>query len=120
MGTTHVLAGSAVSVLAEMSPGAEEHAGPPLQARGRPVGPGRLPEPLLGDGMRIVMTLVCGDDHVVENQEAVTSCVVERIRALRADLFIAVPCFDAGRYGMAAGALCAAVQAESTFPLSPG
>jgi glycine reductase complex component B subunit gamma len=96
--------------------GAEEHAGTPLQERDGAVGPGRLLEPLLGDGARIVMSLVCGDNHAVENQQAVTSSVLERIRAVNADLFVAGPCFDAGRYGMAAGALCAAVQAELNIP----
>src|SRR3990170_3084702 len=100
--------------------GAEEHAGLPLEARDGAVGPGRLLESLLGDGARIVMTLVCGDNHAVENQQAVTAAVVERIRALNADLFVAGPCFDAGRYGMAAGALCAAVQAELNIPAITG
>jgi glycine reductase len=100
--------------------GAEEHAGLPLEARDGAVGPGRLLEPLLGDGAHILMTLVCGDNHAVENQQAVTAAVVERIRALNADLFIAGPCFDAGRYGMAAGALCAAVQAELNIPAITG
>jgi glycine reductase complex component B subunit gamma len=100
--------------------GAEEHAGAPLQVSDGPVGPGRLLEPLLGEGTRIVMTLVCGDNHAVENQQAVTASVVERIRAQKADLFVAGPCFDAGRYGMAAGALCAAVQAELDIPTITG
>ena len=100
--------------------GAEEHAGAPLQARDGPVGPGRLLEPLLGDGTRIVMTLVCGDNYAVENQEAVTASAIEKIRAMQADLFVAGPCFDAGRYGMAAGALCAAVQAELNIPAVTG
>src|SRR6187455_3071009 len=79
--------------------GAEEHAGAPLQARDGAVGPGRLLEALLGDQTRIVMTLVCGDNYAVENQQAVTASVVEKMRPLRADLFVAGPCFDAGRYG---------------------
>jgi glycine reductase complex component B subunit gamma len=66
------------------------------------------------------MTLVCGDNHAVENQQAVTASAIERIRAVKADLFVAGPCFDAGRYGMAAGALCAAVQAELNIPAITG
>ena len=100
--------------------GAEEHAGAPLQARDGPVGPGRLLEPLLGDGTRVVLTLICGDNYAVENQEAVTASAIEKIRALKADLFFAGPCFDAGRYGMAAGALCAAIQAELNIPAITG
>jgi len=100
--------------------GAEEHAGAPLQACDGPIGPGRLLEPLLGDGTRIVMTLICGDNYAVENQEAVTASAIEKIRALQADLFVAGPCFDAGRYGMAAGALCAAIQVELSIPAIAG
>jgi len=100
--------------------GAEEHAGVPLEARDGPVGPGRLLETLLGDGICIVTTLICGDNHDVENQQAVTASVVEKVGALKADLFIAGPCFDAGRYGMAAGALCAAVHEELNIPAITG
>ena len=100
--------------------GAEEHAGTPLQVRDGVVGPGRLLEPLLGDGTRIVMTLICGDNYAVENQEAVIASAIEKIRALQADLFVAGPCFDAGRYGMAAGALCAAIQVELSIPAIAG
>ena len=100
--------------------GAEEHAGASLQSRDGAVGPGRLLERLLGDETRIVMTLFCGDNYAVENQEAVTALAIEKIRPLKADLFVAGPCFDAGRYGMAAGALCAAVQAELKIPAITG
>jgi glycine reductase complex component B subunit gamma len=100
--------------------GAEEHAGTPLQARDGAVGPGRLLEPLLGDETRIIMTLICGDNYGVENQQAVTAAAIERIGALKIDLLVAGPCFDAGRYGMAAGALCAAVQAELKMPAITG
>ena len=35
-------------------------------------------------------------------------------------LFVAGPCFQAGRYGMAAGALCAAVQSKLGIPVVTG
>ena len=90
------------------------------RARDGPVGPGRLLEGLLGDGICIVMTLICGDNYAVENQQAVIASVIEKIGPLKADLFVAGPCFDAGRYGMAAGALCAAVQEELNIPAITG
>src|ERR1700730_7640942 len=83
--------------------GAEEQAGTPLEVREGAVGPGKLLEQLLGDGARVVMTLVCGDNFAVEHQEEMTGAALERIRATGADLFVAGPCFDAGRYGMAGG-----------------
>jgi glycine reductase len=97
--------------------GAEEHAGKSLEIREGAVGPGRLMEQLLGDGARIVMTLICGDNHAVERQEELTAAVLEKVKEANPDLFVAGPCFDAGRYGMAAGALCAAVQSSLGIPV---
>ncbi len=96
--------------------GGEEHAGSGLEARDGAVGPGKLLEQLLGADCQVVTTLVCGDNYAVENQEAVTAAVLEKVRAAQADLFVAGPCFMAGRYGMAAGALCAAVQSKLNIP----
>jgi betaine reductase len=92
--------------------GAEEHAGAGLEVRDSAVGPGRLLESLLGNDARIVVTFVCGDNYAVEHQSEVTAFVLEKVRQANVDLFIAGPCFDAGRYGMAAGALCCAIQAD--------
>jgi betaine reductase len=38
------------------------------------------------------------------------------VREVNPDLLVAGPCFQAGRYGMAAGALCAAVQSQLDIP----
>ena len=100
--------------------GAEEQAGVSLQILEGAVGPGKLLEQLLGDGARVVMTLVCGDNYAVEHQEQMTVAALERIRATSADLFVAGPCFNAGRYGMAAGALCSAVQSQLGIPVITG
>ena len=92
--------------------GAEEQAGVGLEARNGAVGPGKLLEQLLGKGAEIVMTLVCGDNYAVEHEEELVTSVLEKVRDAGADLFVAGPCFEAGRYGMAAGALCVAVQSQ--------
>ena len=96
--------------------GGEEQAGSPLQEVEGAVGPGRLLEQTFGEGAAVVKTLVCGDNHAVEHQEELTAAVLEHVRGAEADLFVAGPCFDAGRYGMAAGALCSAVQTELGIP----
>ena len=96
--------------------GGEEQAGSPLRVLENAVGPGRLLEQTLADGATVVKTLVCGDNHAVEHQEKLTAAVLEHVRGAQADLFVAGPCFDAGRYGMAAGALCSAVQTELGIP----
>src|SRR5262249_60496420 len=76
------------------------------------VGPGKLLEQLFGDDAQVIMTLVCGDNYAVEHEEEMVASVLEKVRGTGADLFVAGPCFDAGRYGMAAGALCVAVQSQ--------
>jgi len=97
--------------------GGEEAAGASLAERDAAVGPGRLLEQTLGADAKVVKTLICGDNYAVEHQEEVTASVVAQVREAQADLFVAGPCFDAGRYGMAAGALCVAVQAELGIPV---
>lgn len=96
--------------------GAEEHAGKGLTIRDGAVGPGKLFESLLGADVQVVFTFICGDNYAVENQADLTAAVLEKLRAKKVDLFVAGPCFEAGRYGMAAGALCRAVQSELGIP----
>jgi glycine reductase len=97
--------------------GGEEAAGSPLEERGHAVGPGLLLEQILGDGSKVVRTLICGDNYAVECQDDLIASVLEKVQAARAELFVAGPCFEAGRYGMAAGALCSAVQSELGIPV---
>ncbi len=78
-----------------------------------PQGPGRLFEKMFREanvGIEIVATVVCGDSHFAENQEEVLRELVPAIRAHRPDLVIAGPAFNAGRYGMACGAICSALE----------
>ena len=92
--------------------GAEEKAGMPLESRESAVGPGKLLEQQIGGDAKVVLTLVCGDNYAVENQDQMIAAAVQKIRETNVDLLIAGPCFQAGRYGMAAGAICSAVQSQ--------
>jgi glycine reductase len=96
--------------------GAEEHAGKELEIRDGAIGPGKLLESLLGGDAKVVITFVCGDNYAVEHQDELTAAVLKKLRETKVDLFVAGPCFDAGRYGVAAGALCRAVQTELGVP----
>jgi glycine reductase complex component B subunit gamma len=100
--------------------GGEEKAGTLLESRAGAVGPGKLLEQLLGSDANVVLTLVCGDNYAVESQPSMIDTALRRIREVDPDLFVAGPCFQAGRYGMAAGALCAAVQARLGIPVVTG
>src|SRR5262249_1471486 len=100
--------------------GGEDKASAPLEVREGAVGPGLLLEQLLGSDAKVVVTLVCGDNYAVEKQEAMISVALQKIREAKPDLFVAGPCFQAGRYGMAAGALCSAVQSKLGIPVVTG
>ena len=97
--------------------GAEEKAGMPLEIREGAVGPAKLFEQQIGGDAKVVLTLVCGDNYAVENQDQMVAAAVQKIREANVDLLIAGPCFQAGRYGMAAGALCSAVQSQLNIPV---
>jgi glycine reductase complex component B subunit gamma len=84
------------------------------------VGPGRLLEQVLGQNTSIVHTIIAGDNYAAENLEMLTELVVKHVKAAHADLFVAGPCFEAGRYGMVAGALCKAVKSELGIPVITG
>ena len=96
--------------------GAEEHAAMGLEIRDGAVGPGKVLESSL-DGAHVALTFVCGDNYAVERQDELTAAVLKKLREVNVDLFFAGPCFDAGRYGMAAGAIGRAVQAELGIPV---
>ncbi len=97
--------------------GGEEKAGAPLESHEGAVGPGKLLEQLLGIDAQVVLTLICGDNYAVEDQESMIVAALQKVRAANADLFVAGPCFLAGRYGMAAGALCSVVQSKLGIPV---
>lgn len=97
--------------------GGEEQAAAQLQARSEAVGPGKLFEQMTGGGSRVVLTLICGDNYAIEQQERFVAAALEKIRESEADALFAGPCFLAGRFGIAAGALCAAVQSKLGIPV---
>ncbi len=78
-----------------------------------PQGPGRLLEKLFREekaDVEIVATVVCGDSYFAENQESVLREWIPAIREHRPDLVVAGPAFNAGRYGMACGAICSSLE----------
>jgi glycine reductase len=75
-----------------------------------PIGPGRALQQALGDQSEVVATVFCGDNFFAEQQEQAIDDLVKYIREYQADLLIAGPAFESGRYGVACGALCQAVQ----------
>jgi len=94
-----------------------------------PRGPGRLLA-TLDPEVEVVGTLVFGDDYAAEQPERAIGEMIalleDAVRG-RADLLLAGPAFNAGRYGMTCGALCRAAEERlgltaitAMFPENPG
>jgi glycine reductase len=100
--------------------GGEEKAGVGPQAVDGAVGAARAIQQTLGDAGTVVTTVICGDNYVAEQGERAISELVALVAAARPDLVVAGPAFLAGRYGVACGALCQAVQTALKIPAVTG
>ncbi len=80
-----------------------------------PKGPGMGLNGAISENGEIVGTVVCGDSYFNEHEEALPE-VLEMIKSFEPDLVIAGPAFNAGRYGVAAGAVATAVMEELNIP----
>lgn len=99
--------------------GGEEKANTEPFKKDGPVGPGQAFNGALGSTADVVGTVVCGDSYFNENEDAL-STVMDMIKSFEPDLVIAGPAFNAGRYGMAAGAVSEAVMKELNIPAVTG
>lgn len=96
--------------------GGEEKADIKAESREGVVGPGMALNAAFKEEAEIVGTIVCGDSYFNENLEEATSDILEMIKKFDADLFIAGPAFNAGRYGTACGTICKIVKDELGIP----
>jgi betaine reductase len=85
-----------------------------------PTGPGRAVQAALGDRGDVVATAICGDNSVAENPDQVAAAIVDLIRPYQPDILIAGPAFEAGRYGVACGAVCRTVSQKLGIPVVTG
>jgi glycine reductase len=74
------------------------------------IGPGRALQQALGDQGEVVATIFCGDNYFAEHEAQAIETLVGFISECKADLLIAGPAFESGRYGVACGAICQAAQ----------
>ncbi len=100
--------------------GGEDKAGVGPEVAAGAVGSARAVQQALGRAGTVVATVTCGDNYVAEQTERAVAELVALVAAQRPDLVIAGPAFLAGRYGVACGALCAAVQAALKVPAVTG
>jgi glycine reductase len=84
------------------------------------VGAARAVQQALAEAGTVVATVICGDNYAAENQDRAVAELVALVKEARPDLLVAGPAFLAGRYGVACGALCAAVQTQLKIPVVTG
>jgi len=76
------------------------------------IGAGRALQQALGEDAEIVATIYCGDNFFAEQQEQAINELLRHITEYNADLLVAGPAFESGRYGVACGAICQAAQQQ--------
>ena len=100
--------------------GGEEKADITPEVRPGVVGPGQALAAALGDEYEVVATAICGDNYFGENLAEATKTLLEMIGKYEPALFVAGPAFNAGRYGVACGAICKAVEENLGIPVVTG
>jgi glycine reductase len=100
--------------------GGEDKAGVGPSRRDDPVGPGVALARALGDQGEVVATLICGDNYANEQSNDLLEWLAQQLAALRPDVLVAGPAFNAGRYGEACGALCAWAAENLKIPTVTG
>jgi glycine reductase complex component B subunit gamma len=100
--------------------GAEDRAGVGPDVVDGAVGAARAVQQALGDAGTVVATVRCGDNYVAERPGTAIGELVSLVAPQRPDLLVAGPAFLAGRYGVACGALCAAVEKQLDVPAVTG
>lgn len=79
------------------------------------VGPSMAINGALKDA-EVTHTIVCGDNFMGSNTEEAVSRIMEMLKGKEFDFFVAGPAFRAGRYGVACGTVCKAVQEKLGVP----
>jgi glycine reductase complex component B subunit gamma len=89
--------------------GEDKAATPPTRFDGA-VGPGRGLAAAL-EGIEIVATVACGDDHFAEHEDAATAELLSLIQSESPEIVLAGPAFGSGRYGYACAKVARAAAA---------
>ena len=100
--------------------GGEEKADVGFSVKEGPFGPGLLLQKMLGDDVEIVATIICGDNYFSEDLERASKELLKLVTPYGPDIFFAGPAFGAGRYGIASGQACKAVNLALKIPVVSG
>lgn len=100
--------------------GGEEMAHIEPEKRAGKVGPGLGIEKEFNGEAEIVATVICGDSYFNENLEEAKKRILDLVKEENPDLFISGPAFNAGRYGVACGAVAKMINEELGIPVVTG
>ncbi len=100
--------------------GGEDKADHHPEERAGVLGPGMALQAALGADAEVVATVICGDSYFAENIESALHTVITMIKAHAPDIVVTGPAFNAGRYGVACGAVAKAVFEELRVPVVSG
>ena len=100
--------------------GGEDKAHVPPRVVEGAAGPAKAVQMALRGWGEVVATVICGDNYYAENIDAASAECVRMIAPFHPDVLIAGPAFNAGRYGVACGAVCKAVQEGLGIPAVTG
>lgn len=101
--------------------GGEDQADHPVEFfEGEVKGPGMAFMQLFGDEAQIVGTIVCGDGYFNEHHDSSLEAILAFVDRVHPDVLVAGPAFNAGRYGVACGAVAAAVNERLGIPSLTG
>ena len=65
---------------------------------------------------QVTCTIVCGDNFMGSHTEEAVDRIVKLLEGRTMDMFVAGPAFQAGRYGVACGTICKAIQEKFGVP----
>ncbi len=96
--------------------GGEEKADVAPEIREGLVGPAIELNRQLGDCVEVTHTIICGDNYMGSNTDEAIDTILGFLADKDFDIFFAGPSFRAGRYGVACGHICKAVQEKYAVP----
>lgn len=100
--------------------GGEDKADTAPQSKTGTVGPGRLLQQMFATDAEVVGTVICGDGLFADRMDETAPDVLRLIAQFGPDVVVAGPAFNAGRYGLACGRVCADVERNLKIPALTG
>lgn len=97
--------------------GGEESADHAPEIRDGVVGPAMEFQKQLGNDIKVVNTIICGDNYMGSNTQVGIDTILGFLKDKEFDIFFAGPAFRAGRYGSACGNICKAVKEKFNKPV---